>query len=185
MNQCELARPNAWTQHRHPICRATAERAVGGLRDGPEIVAGTATRLQTLPGGRALYLTRSAELVEIAPGPNRRLLYLQWFSGSAEALWGAVGALYPGVQPGVSMPRFWQTEERVDFSGAVLYGVLDLLTLEVLEWECDQAAVRRRVEQANRDPEPYLSAIAQERVRDTLRSLLGFSAAARLPEAAR
>ena len=149
------------------------EREIGFLTRSPEIHDGSAaTLLQPLSGGGGLYLTREGLLAEVRPTTDPGLLNVRRFRGCARSMWQSVAKCLPEVQAGASLPRFWLTREGVAAMGAVLYGVLDVVALDVLERGNDREEALLRVKDANADPETYLRHVQWDRARAVLAAVL-------------
>ena len=160
------------------VPRSTLEREIGFLTRSPEIHGGhTATLLQPLSGGGGLYLTWDGLLAEVRPTKNPELHDLRRFRGCAQSMWECIATCLPEVQAGTSLRRFWLTREGEAATGTVLYGVLDVVALDVLERGSDHDEALLRVRDANTNPEFYLGHIQWSRTRAALAAVLHRSVA--------
>lgn len=149
------------------------ERSIGFLTHAPEIQEGPiATRLQPLKRG-GLYLTRTAALAEVRPTTDPETLEVRRFGGSPDTVWESVRVCLPEVWIGESLPRFWLVQEATAYPATALHGVLDLVTLDVLERGSHREDVLRRVAGANANPAMYLREVARARTREIVRAALG------------
>lgn len=126
--------------------RAVLEAHFGLWTTEPEICEdGRATRLATLPSGRTIFLTRTGEVLVIHHVERQAPLRSRLFSGSPEAIWRSLADHHPDAVPGCStLPRYWVLRENVS-PAAAIYGVFDLLQLQVVSRDTDRNVVAARV----------------------------------------
>lgn len=130
--------------------RAVLEALFGCRSMEPELCEdGRATLLVRLPSGSAVYLTKTGELLVVAPTERDGIFRAQLFTGSAGELWRAVAARHPGLIPGRgALPRYWILREKVS-PVVSTYAVFDLLSFEALERAVERDLVAHRVEATN------------------------------------
>lgn len=113
---------------------------------------GRATRLAVLPFDRTLFLTRTGEVLVVHHVERQAPLHSQLFSGSPEAIWRALADHHPDAVPGcLAMPRYWVLRENVS-PAAAIYGVFDLIHLQVVYRDTDRDVVAARVAALNSAP---------------------------------
>jgi hypothetical protein len=113
---------------------------------------GRATRLATLPSGRTLFLTRTGELLVVHHLERQAPLHSRLFSGSPEAIWRSLADHHPDAVPGCgALPRYWVLRENVSLAAAI-YGVFDLLQLQVVSRDTDRDVVAAQVATLNSAP---------------------------------
>jgi hypothetical protein len=143
------------------VRRSVLERHIGYLSHSSAICGGhTSTLLQRLASGGGLYLTNGGALAEIHPTVEPDTLDVRIYSGPPESLWEGVRSQLPEVIPGETTSRFWVVHEYGGEAGALIYGVLDVVAMDVLERSTDAEEVLGRVTTANADPGSYLREIA-------------------------
>src|SRR5690606_4196576 len=91
-----------------------------------------ATRLCGLPRCGVLLLSRGGEIAAVHATEDEDVALAQIFPGTAEVVWSAVAAVYPGVVPGRTFPRFWIGREQAGAAWSPLYGVVDIAALDVV-----------------------------------------------------
>ena len=133
--------------------RAVLEAHFGLWTTEPELCEdGRATRLATLPSGRTIFLTRTGEVLVVHHVECKAPLRSRLFSGSPEAIWRGIGDHYPDAVPGCgAVPRFWVLRENIS-PAAAIYGVFDILQLQVISRDTDRDVVAAQVAALNSAP---------------------------------
>lgn len=133
--------------------RAVLEAHFGLWTTEPELSEdGRATRLATLPSGRTIFLTRTGEVLVVHHVERQAPLRARLFSGSPEAIWRALADHHPDAVPGCrALPRYWVLRENIS-PAAAIYGVFDLLQLQVVARDTVRDVVAAQVATLNSAP---------------------------------
>lgn len=132
---------------------------VGHPSNGSVLLPGESLELCSLNAGDGtLLISKDHNLTAVLFGTGN-LVQLYTFRQTAPAVWDTISSQWPHAMPGRGFARFHMIEEVNDYGFTPHYGLLDLISLDII-----LRATRSQVEElrdaANNDPEEVLQQLA-------------------------